>query len=101
MRPSRVSNCINSRGKEIREARRSWQPQIRRLLPEQQTMLTFEAISRSFHRQSQVGPGKLSRDATQVATQQELEARALLVQSQIDCIQSQDEMTVAIGKTRK
>jgi hypothetical protein len=47
-----------------------------------------------------VGPGKLSRDAVQFAIQQELEAMAPPVQSQLDYFQAQDEMTAAIGKTQ-
>jgi hypothetical protein len=48
-----------------------------------------------------VGPGKLSRDAAQVAVQKGFEAKSLLAQSQLDYIQAQDEMTVVIGKTQK
>jgi hypothetical protein len=35
------------------------------------------------------------------STAQELEARAALLQAQLDCVQAADEMDVAIGRRRR
>ena len=70
----------------------------KQMIADSEELLALRKESRRESAQ-QLVQGSALRSQAQVAVAQELEAGALLLQSQLDYVQAQDEMTVAVGKT--